>query len=95
MTEQLFGSASIVSVVVSLTVLAGFFYARQKSAKEQGANEQKLINLARDLEHAWDKIHEIDRDQNRGFTALGKLEARLDSIDSHLERIEAKLEVRG
>ena len=93
--DQLFGSASIVSVIVSLTVLAGFFYARQRSAKEQGANEQKMINIAKDMDQAWAKIHEIDRDQNRGFTALGKMEGRLDSIDSHLERIEAKLEVRG
>ncbi len=93
--DQLFGSASILSVVVSLTVLVGFFYARQKGAKEAGANEQKLINLTQDLEHAWDKIHEIDRDQNKVFTLLGKLETKLESIDSHLDRIDAKLEARA
>ena len=90
--EQLFGGASLISVLVSLTALAGFVYSRARSAKDQGALEEKVRNLKEANDQAWAAIHKIDDDQNDLGKVITRVETELKSIESWLERIDAKLE---
>ena len=93
--EQLFGSASMISVLVSLTALAGFVYSRQRAAREQGVLEEKVSNLKESIDQAWDAIHKIERSQNNLAKSFVGFEAKLESINEWLKRIDAKLEARA
>ncbi len=93
--EQLFGSASIISVLVSLTALAGFVYSRQKAAHDQGALGEKVKNLKESIDQAWEAIHKIEHSQNNLAKSFVGFEAKLESIEGWLQRIDAKLEARA
>ena len=93
--EQLFGSASLISVLVSLTALAGFVYSRSKAAREQGVLEEKVSNLKESIDQAWEAIHKIEHSQNNLAKAFVGFEAKLESIDGWLQRIDSKLEARA
>ena len=91
--EQLFGSASMISVIVSLTALAGFFYSRQRAAHDQGALNEKVKNQKESIDQAWEAIHKIEGKQSNLSEEFAGLGAKLQSINEWLKRIDSKLGV--
>jgi len=84
--------ASLLALLVSAIAIIGFVVARRKSAIEEGKHLETVQQIKRDLDHAYDKIHDLEKAFNERDVALAGIKADVKNVLDAVRRIEAKLD---
>ena len=89
--SALFG---IVGFLVGISTLITFVSNRRKSAVEEGKRLACMEEIRRDLDHAYEKIHSLEKNEKETDKVLTEMRTDIKHILRALENVQSSLERR-
>jgi hypothetical protein len=82
----------LISFIIGLIAIYGFYNQRRQTAMDQGKKQADILQLRKDIDHAFDKIQVLEKSGACTDKDLAELRTDMKHVLTALERIERKLE---
>jgi len=80
------------SILVALAAIAKFFDLRRHTVLDEGRRREVIEQLRRDLDHAYEKVRELERDNKKTDRMMVEMKTDIKHILKSLDEIKEKLE---